>query len=99
MELGETQELRGMPVMEERIPMEEAGENYHQEILEKIMTQSKKSLLKKWDVRIEHLDSGCIVRIGCKSLAFSSATEAMTEVNDWQKDPHTALKNWYQDLI
>jgi hypothetical protein len=62
------------------------------------LNKSNKELLKGWDMSIEHLDYGVVVRIGCKKLAFSSAEEATTEVTRWMTDPKAALKKWYKNL-
>jgi len=62
------------------------------------LDKSNKELLKGWDMSIEHLDYGVIVRIGCKKLAFSSTEEAMTEVTMWMTDPKSALKKWFKNL-
>ncbi len=62
------------------------------------LDKSNKELLKGWDLSIEHLDHGVIVRIGCKRLAFSSAEEATAEVTMWMTDPKSALKKWFKKL-
>ena len=62
------------------------------------LDKSNKELLKGWDMSIEHLDYGVIVRIGCKKLAFSSTEEAMTEVTMWMTDPKSALNKWFKKL-
>lgn len=91
-----------MPVMQEPYEMPsrpaEPEENFHEENLKAMLKESKKALLQKWDVTIEHLDYGCIVKIGCKRLAFSTGEQAMGAVNEWQKDPHKELKRWYLAL-
>jgi hypothetical protein len=66
--------------------------------LEFQMQRTNKSLLRGWDVRIEHLDHGVIVTIGCKKLAFSSTDEAMLEVAVWMTDPKAMLKKWFKKL-
>ena len=68
------------------------------EALEYHLNQSNKELLKGWDIRIENLDYGVVVTIGCKKLAFSSAEEATTEVQAWMTDPKSALKKWFKNL-
>ena len=66
--------------------------------LEYHLDRPNKELLKGWDMSIDHLDYGVIVRIGCKRLAFSSAEEATAEVTMWMTDPKAALKKWYKNL-
>jgi hypothetical protein len=66
--------------------------------LEYHLDKSNKELLKGWDMRIEHLDYGVVVTIGCKRLAFSSAEEATTEIVTWMTDPKSALNKWFKKL-
>ena len=62
------------------------------------LDKSNKELLKGWDLSIEHLDYGVIVRIGCKRLAFSSAEQATAEIVTWMTDPKSALNKWFKKL-
>jgi hypothetical protein len=51
------------------------------------MTQDEIRQLKNYDIKIEFFDRGCVVRVGCKSLAFKSVEEAMAELVAYTKDP------------
>lgn len=53
---------------------------------------------KRHGINIEFLDSGCVVRIGCKSIAFTSYDLAMQEVNKYVYDPITAYQKWGKEL-
>jgi hypothetical protein len=51
------------------------------------MTQDEIRQLKNFDIKIEFFDRGCVVRVGCKSLAFQSVEEAIAELTAYTKDP------------
>jgi hypothetical protein len=51
------------------------------------MTHEQIAQLKNYDVQINFLDRGCVVRVGCKSFAFESVEEAMAELVAYTKDP------------
>ena len=53
---------------------------------------------RRHDIRIEFLDKGCVVRVGCKSIAFNDYEEAMKELNAYVKDPIAAYKKWGKEL-
>lgn len=55
-------------------------------------------LRQRHSIQIEFLSIGCIVRIGCKSIAFSDIDNAMCEVNAYVKDPVEAYKKWSKVL-
>jgi hypothetical protein len=43
--------------------------------------------LRDHEISIRFLSLGCIVRVGCKEIAFTSITEAMQEVNEYVANP------------
>lgn len=43
--------------------------------------------LREYEINIRFLSLGCIVRVGCKEIAFTSITEAMQEVNEYVANP------------
>lgn len=55
-------------------------------------------LIKRHPITIEFLDSGCVVRVGCKSIAFSDYRNGMEEINAYVKDPITAYQKWGKEL-
>jgi len=50
-------------------------------------------------VRIEVVDCGAIVKVGCKTIAFSTVEEALEQVNVHFKDPVASYKKWNQRFI
>jgi hypothetical protein len=59
---------------------------------------SADDLRRRHTIVIEFLDSGCIVRIGCKSIAFTNYLSAMSQLNEYVKDPIAAYKKWSAEL-
>lgn len=58
--------------------------------------QSKQEILQQYEVRIQFLSVGCIVNVGCKSIAFNSVNEAMKELNDYVENPRESSDKWYK---
>lgn len=56
------------------------------------------SLLKRHELRIEFFDRGCVVRIGCKSIAFASVEEAMIELSAYVSNPQNSYDRWKEAL-
>lgn len=59
---------------------------------------SNREILKNYQIIIEFLDRGCLVRIGCKSIAFESVDEAMNEINKYVANPYEMDKEWRKIL-
>lgn len=69
----------------ESVPQVERCEEY---------TPSRSQALRDYRIEIEFLTFGCIVKVGCKSIPFTSVDEAMKEINAYIKDPVTSQKAW-----
>jgi hypothetical protein len=54
--------------------------------------------LRDYEISIRFLSLGCIVRVGCKEIAFTSITEAMQEVNEYVANPRL-LEQKYNKLF
>lgn len=61
---------------------------------EKEYMPSRTEILRGNDVYFQFLSVGCVIRIGCKSIAFNNVEEAMKEFNDFVKDPQKSWKKW-----
>jgi hypothetical protein len=59
---------------------------------------SAKDILKEHEVRITVLDSGATVRVGCRTIAFSTLEDALINVNLHFKDPQTSYKHWMKEF-
>jgi hypothetical protein len=57
-------------------------------------------ILKGWEIRIQPLDRGCIVSVGCKSFAFESFDVAMETVKQYGDNPVATIKRFgFEDHI
>jgi hypothetical protein len=55
---------------------------------------SKTSILRDYEINIQFLSRGCVIRVGCKSIPFESVELAMTHLNRYVNDPRAARKEW-----
>jgi hypothetical protein len=55
-------------------------------------------ILKNYEVTIKPLDSGATVRVGCKTIAFTTLEDALENVNFYFKDPQTSYKHWMKEF-
>ena len=54
--------------------------------------------LRDYEINIRFLSLGCVVRVGCKEIAFTSIPEAMNEINAYVNNPR-ALEQKYSKLF
>ena len=59
---------------------------------------SKREALKEYNISIEFLDRGCMVRVGCKSIAFEDVEEAMVAIVNYTKNPWESQQEWRKIL-
>jgi hypothetical protein len=52
-------------------------------------------VLKNYEVGIRFLDKGCLVNVGCKSFAFNTNEEMLTELEEYIKNPSDKTKEYY----
>jgi hypothetical protein len=65
---------------------------------EKEYIRPRTDYLREYEISIRFLSLGCLVRVGCKEIAFSSIEEAMKEVNAYVANPRE-LEKKYNKLI
>jgi hypothetical protein len=88
--------------MEERgIPVEPVYENEEVRAMDRLEQpvmgkQTKQGMLRDYEISFRFLNSGCVINIGCKSIAFSTTKEAMTAFNEYVNDPETAREKWFK---
>jgi len=51
----------------------------------------KLETLKRWEIGILPLDRGCIVKVGCKSIAFTSIEAAYKEIGRYLENPRLVV--------
>lgn len=78
--------------------MREHGAQFEEPVPEPSYQISIPSLLKRHELRMEFFDRGCVVKIGCKSIAFASVEEAMIELSAYVSNPQNAYDRWKEAL-
>lgn len=51
-------------------------------------------ILKRYQIKINFLDSGCIISVGCKKFAFSLAATGIWELQQYSNDPEVIIRKW-----
>ena len=59
---------------------------------------SNKEALREYELNIRFLNRGCIVRVGCKEIAFEDYTNAMAAINAYVNNPWEEQKKWRKIL-
>ena len=59
---------------------------------------SNQETLREYELRIQFLNRGCIVHVGCKSIAFETVESAMFEVNNYVNNPFDSQVKWRKIL-
>ena len=86
-ELNQVMAEMPRPQLLEDQPMEQPmGKEYRPSNLE---------VLQEYEINIRFLSRGCVVRVGCKSIAFTDINEAMAEINEYVSgDTYEVQKKW-----
>ena len=50
--------------------------------------------LQEYEIRIQFLNRGCVVYVGCKSIAFETTESAMKEVNEYVNNTYETKEKW-----
>ena len=57
-------------------------------------------ILKRWEIGIHALDRGCIVKVGCKSIAFTSIEAGYKEIGRYLENPQlVATQHGFEEHI
>jgi hypothetical protein len=54
--------------------------------------------LRQHSISIDFLNRGCIIRIGCKHIAFESPNDAIKEIQEYIADPIGIQRKW-KDIL
>ena len=54
--------------------------------------------LREYEISIRFLSRGCIVRVGCKEIAFEDPDYAMAQINAYVSNPWEEQKKWRKIL-
>lgn len=59
---------------------------------------SNQQTLAEYEIKLQFLSRGCIVHVGCKSIAFETVESAMKEVNEYVNNPWDSQQRWRKIL-
>jgi len=83
-------EISGGPMMaEERGDRPMMDREYSKEYI-----PNKQQILREYEINLRFLSVGCVVRVGCKEIPFTSVSEAMEELNKYVSNPYEEGKRW-----
>ncbi len=60
----------------------------------KMYRPSRSECLRENSINIDFLSIGCVIRVGCKSVPFSTVDEGMKALNDYVANPYETRKIW-----
>ena len=84
-ERPELADIRGLrEVIREEAPMPEPAVKKH----------TKQQILEQYPIGIRFLSRGCVVEVGCKTIAFTTVDEAMQAIQYYVADPETVGEYW-----
>ena len=66
---------------------------------EKEWKPSKQEALKDYEINIRFLNRGCVVRVGCKEIAFEDINKAMAEINEYVTGDTWEVQNKWRKLL
>lgn len=72
--------------------------DYHKAKSEMQYKPSKQEALMKHEIQIQFLSRGCIIRVGCKSIPFSSIEDAINELQNYFENPYEVQQQWGHQL-
>ena len=56
---------------------------------------SNQEALREFELNIRFLNRGCVVRVGCKEIAFEDVNKAMVEINEYVTgNTYEVQKKW-----
>ena len=59
---------------------------------------SNKEALCEYEINIRFLSRGCVVRVGCKEIAFEDVASAMAAINAYVANPWEEQQKWRKIL-
>jgi hypothetical protein len=59
---------------------------------------SNQEALARYEINIVFMSRGCVIRVGCKSIPFSSTEEAIAELQKYFENPFDIQKQWENQL-
>ena len=64
----------------------------------KYKQRQKLEALKSYNININFMDRGCVIQVGCKSIAFESVEQAMVELLEYSENPEKVQQKWKSEF-
>jgi hypothetical protein len=77
---------------------EEVANLPHDDVTEQYMP-SKQEALSRYEINIQFMSRGCVIRVGCKTIPFSSTEEAIAELKKYFENPYDTQEQWNKQLL
>ena len=84
----------GTVVLEETMPEPTDERIFNQPEQVEVPRRTKQDLLREYEIKLSFLNKGCIVKIGCKSIAFETNEKAVKEITRYVNDPIKVYDEW-----
>lgn len=91
-------ELQPTEPMVDRISSPEEYKSLDEVENAKYRQRRKLEALKSYNIQINFMDRGCVIQVGCKSIAFESVEQAMLELLAYSKDPEKVQEKWKSEF-
>lgn len=59
---------------------------------------SNNEAIREYEITIKFLNRGCLVQVGCKTIAFESVENAMKSINAYVTNPWEEQQKWRKIL-
>ena len=79
------------------VPTPDVDEKYTPDVCEKY-TPPKQEVLSQYEINISFLSRGCVIKVGCKSIPFSSTEDAIVELQKYFENPYETQERWRKIL-
>jgi hypothetical protein len=66
---------------------------------EKEYRPSKQEALRDYEINIRFLSRGCVVKVGCKEIAFEDVSKAMAQLNEYISGDTWEVQNKWRKLL
>lgn len=76
----------------------DVGLNIEPRLLQTESRPSNTEILRDYEITIKFINRGCIVQVGCKTIAFESVENAMSAVNAYVTNPYEEQQKWRELL-
>ena len=94
-------EMTEPAIAREELTLVRQAQQFDESVGHKPMTYEKQvsgltdqQILKEYEIRIQFLDLGCIVNVGCKTIAFEDPYKAIEEVKAYILNPKQVAPKW-----